>query len=74
MPSHVSLTMKAEESLGLEVVAAGMPFYTPYPSGPSLQHNGADITIQYEPLQLYCHEKTPRLQTDGLKAQRRCIK
>lgn len=73
MPSHASLPRKAGESLGLEVAAAGIPLHSPYPSGPSLHHNGADITLQHEPLQLYCRERTPRLQTGGLKAQMRYL-
>lgn len=57
MPSHASPPVKAEESLGLEVVAATIPLHSLYPSGPSLHHDGADITIQCKPLQLYCREK-----------------
>lgn len=61
--------VKAEESLGLEVVAASIPLHNLYPSGPSLHHDGADITIQCKALQLYCRERTLRFQTDGLKTQ-----
>lgn len=69
MPSHASLPVKAGESLGLEVVAASIPLQGLYPSGPSLHHDGADIRIQSKPLQLYCRERTLRLQTASLKTQ-----
>lgn len=60
MPSHASLPVKAEESLCLEEEAAGIPLYSLYPSGPSLHHDGADITIQYEPLPGSCTAKKGR--------------